>query len=121
MLSIRLENFPLSPFNLIILKAGLPDGFCQTKNPNFRKFWRALDWTMLIYFVAIRTILQTIGIFLQAFMIFYDHLVHFVFVWYIYPVWVIFSNKNLATHLENDFAILSRILELTGSFLLIDK
>jgi hypothetical protein len=43
------------------------------KNPNLGKFWRALDWKMLIYFMAIWNILQTFGIF-------YDHLVHFVFI-----------------------------------------
>jgi hypothetical protein len=41
----------------------------QTKNPNFGKFWRALDWKMLIYFMAIWNILRT-------FAIFYDQLVH---------------------------------------------
>jgi hypothetical protein len=25
----------------------------QTKNPNLGKFWRALDWKMLVYFMAI--------------------------------------------------------------------
>jgi hypothetical protein len=25
----------------------------QTKNPNLGKFWRALDWKMLIYFMTI--------------------------------------------------------------------
>jgi hypothetical protein len=25
----------------------------QTKNPNLGKFWRTLDWKMLIYFMAI--------------------------------------------------------------------
>jgi hypothetical protein len=39
------------------------------------KFWRALHWKMLIYFMAIGNILQTFGIV-------YDHLVHFVFIWY---------------------------------------
>jgi hypothetical protein len=34
---------------------------------------------MLIYFVAIWNILQTFGIF-------YDHLVHFVFSWYIFGI-----------------------------------
>jgi hypothetical protein len=62
----------------------------QTKNPNWGKCWRALDWKMLIYFMAIWNILQTLGIF-------YDQLVHFVFIWYIILVWVIFSKKNLAT------------------------
>jgi hypothetical protein len=40
--------------------------------------------------MAIWNILQTLGTF-------YDHLVHFVFTWYIFPVWVIFTKKNLAT------------------------
>jgi hypothetical protein len=50
----------------------------QTKNPVLGKFCRALDWKMLIYFMAIWNILQTLGIF-------YDHLVHFVSIWYIFP------------------------------------
>jgi hypothetical protein len=25
----------------------------QDKNPNLGKFWRVLDWTMLMYFMAI--------------------------------------------------------------------
>jgi hypothetical protein len=69
----------------------------QTKNPDSGKFRRALDGKMLIYFMAIWNILQTFGAF-------YDHLVHFVFllvqfvfIWYIFPVWVIFGKKNLAT------------------------
>jgi hypothetical protein len=62
----------------------------QTQNPNLGKFWRALDWKMLMYFVPVWNILHTAGIF-------YDHLVHFVFIWYIFPVWVIFTEKNLAT------------------------
>jgi hypothetical protein len=55
--------------------AGLPDGlFSNQKNPNLGKFWRALGWKMLIYFMAIWNHLQT-------FRIFYDPLVHFVIVW----------------------------------------
>jgi hypothetical protein len=48
-------------------------GYFQTKNPNVGLFWRALDWKILIYFIAIGNILWTFGIF-------YDHLVHFVFI-----------------------------------------
>jgi hypothetical protein len=51
--------------------------YAQTQNPHLGKFWRALDWKMLIYFMAIFNILRTFGIFLH------DHLVHFVFIWYI--------------------------------------
>jgi hypothetical protein len=46
----------------------------QTKNPILGKFWRVLDLKMLIYFLNICNILQVFGIF-------YDHLVHFVFIW----------------------------------------
>jgi hypothetical protein len=50
----------------------------QTKNPNSGKFWRAyIDWKMLIYFMSIGNILRRFGIF-------YDHAVHFVFIWYIF-------------------------------------
>jgi hypothetical protein len=49
----------------------------RTKNPNFGKFWKALDWPMLIYFTAIVNILGTFDIFC-------GHLVQFVSVWYIF-------------------------------------
>jgi hypothetical protein len=45
---------------------------------------------MLIYFMAIWKILMTFGIF-------YDHFVDFVLVWYIFPVLVSCTKKNLAT------------------------
>jgi hypothetical protein len=48
-----------------------------TKNPNLGKFWSASDGKILIYFSAIWNILR-------IFWIFYDHLVHFVFIWYIF-------------------------------------
>jgi hypothetical protein len=54
--------------------------YFQTKNPNLGKFLRALDWKMLIYFMAIWNIFRTFGIFY----VFYDHLVHFTFIWYIF-------------------------------------
>jgi hypothetical protein len=41
-------------------------------------------------FMAIGNILRTFGIV-------YNHLVHFVFIWYIFPVLVSCTNKNLAT------------------------
>jgi hypothetical protein len=52
----------------------------QTKNPNLGKFWRALDWKMLTYFMAIWNISHTFGIFYVNVFV---HLVHFVFIWYI--------------------------------------
>jgi hypothetical protein len=62
----------------------------QTKIPDLGKFWMALDWKMLIYFMAIWNILWRFGIL-------YNHLVHFVFIWYIFPVSVTCAEKNLAT------------------------
>jgi hypothetical protein len=61
--------------------------YFQTKNPNLGKFWRGSDWKMLINFRAIWNTLRAFGIF-------YDHWVHFVFVWYIL---VSCTKKNLAT------------------------
>jgi hypothetical protein len=49
--------------------------YFQNKNPNLGKFWRTLDWKMLIYFMTIWNILEKFGIF-------YDHLVHFCQFWY---------------------------------------
>jgi hypothetical protein len=52
----------------------------QTKNPNWGKFWSALDWKLLIYFMANWNILLRFGKF-------YGRLVHFVSC----------DRKNLAT------------------------
>jgi hypothetical protein len=49
----------------------------QTKSPDLGKFCRALDCKLLIYFMAIWNMLWTFGIF-------YDHLVHLAFIWYIF-------------------------------------
>jgi hypothetical protein len=48
------------------VRTWLPDGFCfQTKNTNLGKFWRVLQWKLLVYFVAIWK--------------------HFMVIWYIFP------------------------------------
>jgi hypothetical protein len=73
--------------------AGLPDGLFSIQNPNLGKFWRALDWKMYIYCMAIGNFLWRIGIF-------YDNLLYFVFIWYIFPCLyslVSCTKKNLAT------------------------
>jgi hypothetical protein len=49
----------------------------QTKNSKLGKFWRALDGKMLVYFGAIWNIIRAFGIF-------YDHLVRFGSIWYIF-------------------------------------
>jgi hypothetical protein len=48
-----------------------------TKNPILGKIFRALDWTMLIYFMSVWNVLR-------IYEIFYDHLAHFVFIWCIF-------------------------------------
>jgi hypothetical protein len=50
----------------------------QTKNPSLGKFWRALEWKMLLYLVVISSILQ-------PFDIFYGHFGKVVVIWYIFP------------------------------------
>jgi hypothetical protein len=52
--------------------------YFQTKNPNVGKFWRVLQWKMLVYFMAILSILQPFGKF-------YGHFVYFPQFWYIFP------------------------------------
>jgi hypothetical protein len=37
--------------------------YCRTKNPNLGKFWRALEWKILVYFMVIRNILRPFGTF----------------------------------------------------------
>jgi hypothetical protein len=60
------------------------------KIPIWVNFRRALHWKMFIYFKTVWSYFQTFGIF-------YDHLVHFVFIGYIFPVLVTCTKKNLAT------------------------
>jgi hypothetical protein len=71
--------------------------YFQTKNPNLGKFLRTVDWKMLMYCMAIWNILETFGTY-------YDHLVHFVFIFYIL-VLVSCTKKNLATLLNIGDAI----------------
>jgi hypothetical protein len=51
--------------------------YFQTPNPNLGNFFRALDWKMLIYFMAIWTILFGIS---------YKDLAHFLLIGYSFPV-----------------------------------
>jgi hypothetical protein len=44
------QNFDSGVF--YSLKQGCQMVCFQTKNPNLRKFWRALDWKMFIYYVG---------------------------------------------------------------------
>jgi hypothetical protein len=83
--------------------------YFQTKNPNLGKFLRALERKMLIYFMVFWNILRTFGKF-------YDHLVRFVLIWYIFPALVSYIKKNLATLGPSDKIIFSFELAFgTGS------
>jgi hypothetical protein len=53
--------------------------YFKTKNPNLVKFWSAFDLKKLIYFMDIWNTLETFGKL-------YDHLIYFVFIWYLFPV-----------------------------------
>jgi hypothetical protein len=60
-------------------------GTNKEKNSNLDKFWRVLQWTIVVYFIDIWS-------FLRPFDIFYCHLVYFVVIWYIFPhvgIWVV--------------------------------
>jgi hypothetical protein len=48
----------------------------QTKIPYLGKFWRVLQWNMMVYFMAIRPILRPLCIFC-------GHLVYLLVIWYI--------------------------------------
>jgi hypothetical protein len=52
----------------------------KTKNPYFGKFWRVLQWKMLVYFMAIWSILRPFGIF-------------YVVTWYFFPFWYVLPIK----------------------------
>jgi hypothetical protein len=55
--------------------------YFQTKNPNSGKFWRDLQWKVLVYFMAFCSVLLQFGIFC-------DHLVKVMVIWYIFPLLV---------------------------------
>jgi hypothetical protein len=50
----------------------------QTKNPKLGKFWRVLQWKILVYFMTIWSILLPLEIL-------YGHLAYFAVIWYIFP------------------------------------
>jgi hypothetical protein len=54
----------------------LPDGIFSNQNPNLGKFWRDLQWKMLVYFTSILFILRPFGLLC-------GHSVYFMVIWYI--------------------------------------
>jgi hypothetical protein len=87
--------------------------YFQTKNHNFGKYFRALEWKMLVYFMTIWYILQQSGIL-------YGNLVSFGVIWYVYfpPFWYVWTNKNLATLQKN---LIERNLDLNSAAVFLEK
>jgi hypothetical protein len=71
-------------------RAGLPDGLFSNQKSQFGGIFQNLRWRNVDIFEFL------FGMF-YGYMHIYDHLVHFVFIWYIFPVLVSCKKKNLAT------------------------
>jgi hypothetical protein len=61
--------------------------YFRTKKTYLGKFWKVLQWKILVFFMALLSILRPI-------VIFYGHLVHFVDIWYVFPrFWYVVPRK----------------------------
>jgi hypothetical protein len=70
--------------------------YFQTKNPNLGKFWRVLQWKMLVYFMNILSLVRSFDTFNG----------YLVFLWQVgmfFSVLVYCINKNLATMVGSTF------------------
>jgi hypothetical protein len=65
---------------------GCQMAYFQTQNPNLGRFWRALQWKMLMYFMAYWSIEG-------PFVILCGQLLNFVAIWYIFPFWYVVRRK----------------------------
>jgi hypothetical protein len=59
--------------------------FFHNKNPNLGIFYRALEWKMPLYFIALWNYLWPFGTFYWQFGMFSSHLVYFSQFWYVVP------------------------------------
>jgi hypothetical protein len=60
----------------------------KTKNPNLVKFWRILQWKMMVYFMGTWSISP-------SFVIFYGHLESCVVIWYIFSRFgILYQDKS---------------------------
>jgi hypothetical protein len=66
----------------------LPDGLFSSKNTNLGTIFRASDWKMWIF------LWPFVICILWPFGIFYDHLAHFVFIWYIFSSFGIMHHEK---------------------------
>jgi hypothetical protein len=64
---------------------GCQMAYFQNKDTNLGKFWRVLQWKVLIYFMAIRPILRPLGIFVVIWYILWLFGIFSPF-WYIVPI-----------------------------------
>jgi hypothetical protein len=70
--------------------------YFQTKNRNLGKFWRVLQWKILVYFMDIWSILRT----------FYWHLVNFLIIWCIFPQFgILYQEKSGNPALDHDSVV----------------
>jgi hypothetical protein len=100
-------SFSFHVVQLLSSAQGCQMVYFKTQNPNLGTLWSALDWKMLIYFMAIWNIF---GYFMDIwnifgyFMAIWNIFGYFMTIWYIlssfgtfFPVLVSCTNKNLAT------------------------
>jgi hypothetical protein len=78
----------------------------QIKNTNLGKFWTVLRWKMLVYFVAIRSIFRSSGIF-------YGFWAYFKVIWYIYiPRFGQLSQEKSGNHDDGHLLLLLEVLRV---------
>jgi hypothetical protein len=91
--SVEIKSVPIV-LNAGASSAGLPDAYFENKNPNLGKFWRVLQWKMLVNFMAIWSTY------------FMGHLVYFVAIWYTYfmvigYIWQPWSSVELVVKMQS--------------------
>jgi hypothetical protein len=70
----------------------------EPKKFHLGKFWSVLHWIILVHFMVICSILLPFGLhILRPFDIVCGNLVYFILIWYIFPILVRCTKKNLAT------------------------
>jgi hypothetical protein len=80
--------------------------YFQTKNPNMSKFWRVLQWKMLVYVMDISSILRPLGIFYSL----CPFGIYFMAIWYIFYILVCCTKKNQAALLLSIASFCSLII-----------
>jgi hypothetical protein len=66
---------------------GCQMAFFETNNSDLGKFWRVLQWKMVVYYLAIRSIFR-------LYRILCGHLVYFMVIWYIFFRFVILYHEK---------------------------